>query len=212
MQLYHVHAGRQRIAAISVLIQTKPGGHNDYFQDAINAFQYQADSDRAQCANKIQNNRQMIERVHRSLMGENATTKLMEEDFESWARYSTLLADPEFLKRGREYNRILSEIWNPYDPALIPTFWFYGYEGSLTEPPCTEVVSWFVMDTPMTISPQQLDQMKTILFTHVDPECNATSTQFAGSVARPIQESHGRQVWKCTRKNFIPDAERMKSS
>jgi carbonic anhydrase len=72
----------------------------------------------------------------------------------------------------------------------------------------TEIVSWFVMDTPMTVSKFQLEQMKSILFTNVDGEtCQPTSAHHQGSVARPIQESAGRQVWRCTRENFLPDDE-----
>jgi carbonic anhydrase len=73
----------------------------------------------------------------------------------------------------------------------------------------TEIVSWFVIDKPLTISKRQLEQMKKILFTNVDRNtCKSTAVHHANSVARPIQESGGRQVWRCTRENFIPDHER----
>ena len=122
--------------------------------------------------------------------------------------FSTNLDDPQFDEKGREFQRLLnSGIWEPYHPALIPTYWFFGYDGSLTEPPCTEIVSWFVMDTPMRISPEQLDQMKRILFGHIDSSCRKTSAHFHDSVARPIQESAGRQVFRCTRDDFLPDFE-----
>lgn len=209
MQLFHLHPERQRIPAISVLIRAQEGGHNEYLQSAIDAFQYKYDLDRGECANKLRNNRQLVEAFHRQLFGDEATEKLLNEDYEKWGHYSTLLDDPEFLERGKEHDRKLSSgIWNPYHSDLIPTYWFYGYDGSLTEPPCTEIVSWFVMDTPMIISPEQLDQMKVILFTHVDENCKSTSTQFNGSVARPIQESLGRQVWRCTQDDYLPDAQR----
>jgi hypothetical protein len=72
-----------------------------------------------------------------------------------------------------------------------------------------EIVSWFVIDTPLTISKRQLEQMKKILFTNVDRiSCKSTAVHHGNSVARPIQESGGRQVWRCTRKDFIPDNER----
>lgn len=211
MQIFHLHPGRKRLPTVSVLIRAEPGGHNDYLQAAIDAFQHESDLHHAECASKMRNNRQLVTDFHRNIMGEAATDKLS-EDYDSWAKYSTLLDDPQFLERGKEYERKLtSGIWSPYHPDLMPTFWFYGYDGSLTEPPCTEIVSWFVMDTPMTISPEQLDQMKTILFTNVDSNCTPISAHFNGSVARPIQESAGRQVWQCTRDDYIPDAERNNS-
>ncbi len=49
--------------------------------------------------------------------------------------------------------------FNPVDilPA-DPTYFFYM--GSLTEPPCTEDVKWYVMKTPLEISFAQLDAFK----------------------------------------------------
>lgn len=210
MQLFHLHSDRARLPAIAVPIRVDKYGFNPYLQIAIDAFQYEADLHRAQCANKVRNNRRLVSDFLLDIWGGNET--LVEEHldgFKDWDQYSTPLDDPEFLERGREQERKLSTgIWDPYHENLMPTYWFYGYDGSLTEPPCTEIVSWFVMDTPMLISPRQLDQMKMILFNHVDSNCRRTGVHFDGSVARPIQETGNRQVWRCTRDDFIPDAER----
>ncbi len=44
--------------------------------------------------------------------------------------------------------------------GLIPWFRSYTtYNGSLTTPPCSEGVRWFVMDNPITVSPEQVEQM-----------------------------------------------------
>jgi carbonic anhydrase len=199
MQIFHLHPGRRRLPAISVLIQVDPNGYNYYLQIAIDAFQYEYNLHRAQCADNVRRNRQ--------LMDDAQTTTGYDE---SWGEFSSLLEDPDFIEEGKEHQRRMSSIWYPHHEALIPTYWFYGYDGSLTEPPCTEIVSWFVMDTPMIIAPAQLEQMKKILFTHVDENCESTSTHFHESVARPIQESSGRQVWRCTPDDFPPDSERTK--
>ena len=103
--------------------------------------------------------------------------------------------------------------WNPHHKSLVPSHYLYGYDGSLTEPPCAEIVSWFVVDTPMKLSRRQLEQMKTILFANVDETCRETSVHYQRSVARPIQETGGnRDVWHCTRDNFLPDKERTPAS
>jgi len=42
--------------------------------------------------------------------------------------------------------------------ALLPhDITYYTYAGSLTTPPCSEGVTWFVMKTPADISPEQID-------------------------------------------------------
>lgn len=43
--------------------------------------------------------------------------------------------------------------------GLLPTDrGYYTYAGSLTTPPCTENVTWFVLKHPVTISDQEIKQ------------------------------------------------------
>lgn len=55
---------------------------------------------------------------------------------------------------------------------------YYTYPGSLTTPPCSEIVNWFVLKTPIQVSKAQIDKFASI---------------FKKS-ARPIQPLHGRVV------------------
>jgi hypothetical protein len=210
MQIFHLHPGRERLPAISVLIRVDPQAFNSYLQTAIDAFQFEYDKHRGQCANRIRRSRKMVSDFQSELMaGSMLLNSTLFDYHEQWAKFSTDLDNREFLKEGEEHKRRMqSGIWHPHHEELIPTYWFYGYDGSLTEPPCSDIVSWFVMDTPMLISPGQLEQMKNILFTHVDENCQGTSAHFQESVARPVQESAGREIWRCTRDDFPPDSER----
>ncbi len=81
-----------------------------------------------------------------------------------------------------------------------------GYSGSVTEPPCTALVDWKIMDVPTPISKLQLAQFKNILFSHVDANCQQTSVHNTkGSVARPTQVQ--RDYYKCTRDEYVSDEE-----
>jgi carbonic anhydrase len=77
------------------------------------------------------------------------------------------------VKAGR-VNRTVQQLWdhmpstqgdehaiagvdiNPAD-LLPPNAVYYTYEGSLTAPPCTEGVTWFVLKTPVDVSHPQID-------------------------------------------------------
>ena len=63
--------------------------------------------------------------------------------------------------------------------AILPQVrGYYEYEGSLTTPPCSEEVRWFVMKVAVPISARQLAAFRT----------------FYPNNARPLQPSHGRPI------------------
>lgn len=62
---------------------------------------------------------------------------------------------------------------------LIPTHSsYYTYQGSLTTPPCTENVHWFVMKEQLTVSPEQIEKFH----------------RMTGSNARPVQALKDRVI------------------
>jgi carbonic anhydrase len=99
-----------------------------------------------------------------------------------------------FLQAGSA-NRTIEQIWKhmskteskeeeiagvEFNPAtLLPNdLAYYLYMGSLTAPPCTEGVTWFVLKTPVDISPEQIEA-----FAKLYPRD-----------ARPVQPLNGRVV------------------
>lgn len=63
----------------------------------------------------------------------------------------------------------------------------YRYQGSLTTPPCTEIVNWHVFAQPIQMSADQID-----LFEEEIAALRAAGG--AGQNARPIQPLNGREV------------------
>ena len=101
----------------------------------------------------------------------------------------SLLVIGVFLKSGNSnafVDNMLSDLQTQkaslLNPAgLLPKYKkILRYNGSLTTPPCTEGVTWVVMQAPVTLSPSQLQ---------------ALSAQFAGN-SRPIQPRNARVILK----------------
>ena len=57
---------------------------------------------------------------------------------------------------------------------------YYTYSGSLTTPPCSEIVTWIVMDKPIFASQAQLDAFDNVLHDNF----------------RPVQPINGRTIRK----------------
>lgn len=187
MQIFHIHPLRQRTPTQTVLIRALPNGFNAYLQRALDSFRAVYDENKAKCANRRRNLSNEISEIYERL-GTGVVGNASD--------YSTRDVDGE---------RKLQGVWDPHHPDLLPTIHFYRYDGSLTEPPCGEFVSWFVADKPMIISYDQLEEMKLMLFTNVDGNCEPTSVHYNHSVARPIQELGDRPVWQCKPSDFGPD-------
>jgi carbonic anhydrase len=60
---------------------------------------------------------------------------------------------------------------NPFDPsALLPaSMGYYAFKGSLTTPPCSEGIDWYVLKTPLEASAAQIEAFQTILKMNARP-------------------------------------------
>jgi len=98
-----------------------------------------------------------------------------------------------FIKQGAR-NPVFDPIWSHLSDAdrpirtanvtidtlaLMPkNLDYYIYDGSSTTPPCTEKVKWIVLETPVTMSKEQIDRFRTVIHRN----------------NRPVQPLNGRLV------------------
>lgn len=200
MQIYYLNPVNRRLAVQVALIKATNQGYNYYFEEALEAFEEQYDADKEACLQSL--GRRLKERSRDSLN----TTTTSHDDFVHFQNMSHVETNRRLatVRRGLQTTPPIG-VWNPQHEMLVPSIYFWRYEGSLTEPPCGEFVTWFISDKTMKISKDQLARMKHTLFTHIDQNCEQTSVHFDESVARPVQSAAGRPVWHCTRANFAPD-------
>lgn len=116
-----------------------------------------------------------IHLVHQSEAGEIAVVGIFVEEGEE---NPALLDVLDHLPEEHE-GPVHRENVEQHPKKLIPERhrWF-RYAGSLTTPPCTEDVRWFVIESPIQASRSQID---------------AFTALYSGN-ARPIQERHDRSV------------------
>ena len=116
--------------------------------------------------------------VHKNAEGQLAVVSVLFEEGAAMKSLDRLWAlIPE--ERGEAAEAV------EFDPTLLlpKRRIFYSYPGSLTTPPCSEGVNWYVLAAPMTLSAKQIDAFVRIF----------------GNNARPVQTLKGRKVRKSSR-------------
>jgi len=101
------------------------------------------------------------------------------------------------LSDRRRRRRLKIDIHKPWNKE-----YYYGYKGSLTVPPCTQSVFWYVADKPITMSKQQLKKIKALLASYRNKNCELDSyADSEGGVARKIVNSKG-SMFKCDKSDY----------
>ena len=197
MQYYFYHPVRKVLIAIAWLLEAQEGNAtNNHMQLLIDQFQQIYDKNENFCL-RNETAQELVLNETRSLHEhKNASTGLHQ-----------FLPVERNLERTDRRTQKKTRPWDPFHTDIQKTIHFWGYTGSLTEPPCTNSVLWRVMDVPVKISFEQLHQMQNILFNNRNNNtCTFTSTHFKGSVARPVADP--LRYYKCTRRDYVSDSER----
>eukprot|EP00588_Corethron_pennatum_P018240 CAMPEP_0194305688 /NCGR_PEP_ID=MMETSP0171-20130528/3061_1 /TAXON_ID=218684 /ORGANISM="Corethron pennatum, Strain L29A3" /LENGTH=418 /DNA_ID=CAMNT_0039057293 /DNA_START=50 /DNA_END=1306 /DNA_ORIENTATION=+ len=101
----------------------------------------------------------------------------------------------------RKNRRLKKKDWHLHAPFKKQHY--YGYKGSLTMPPCSDSVFWYIMNNKQKISKGQLQRLKDLIAGYRDKSCRlGTYADKNGSVARPLQSSRGRSIFQCTNKDY----------
>ena len=239
MQQFYIHR-EGNLEALSLLIEANSEEYNGHFQVMLDYFQQKFDEDERMCQRRRTRARALFERRGDNIImdGHQSATKLrgatssskssiedetqerttehtVEEEDASTTLSSLLYRklNDSLLHRVKRRRAERQPTWNPLEPWY---FWksihFWGYSGSITEPPCFEEVKWRIVDVPMQIHFNQYLQLKRLMFDHVDPDtCLKTSTHFEESNARPVQQDMGGATYRCRRSDYASDMERRAS-
>ncbi len=181
IQMLHVHTGDARISSIGIVIQAKSDSHNCEFQKLIDRFKYEYNNNADVCERRRARNLRSLNDLDKFVDNRDA-------------------GDSPFVRQ------MSGGGFDPYSEDLFPTMFFYRYDGSITEPPCKDI-TWWVLEDPVIIDTDQLEDIQRILFTHVDENCHKTSVHNEDqSVARPtFPLGDDREIEYCPDGSFISD-------
>ena len=197
IQMFHVHLHDGRFSSIGIPVRATGDTFNEEFQAILDEFQRVYDIDAEEC--EMNQQRKLrgteIESVGRLRpnTGDNMSTDQYDRKLNVTNEMNVTTSDMNKIK------------FNPYSDAFMTTMFFYRYDGSITEPPCKDI-TWWVLRDPMYIDFEQLNQLRDILFTHVNRNCEKTSVHNEDqSLARPIQPLGDREIESCQEGDFRSD-------
>lgn len=115
-----------------------------------------------------------------------------------YLRTYPILSKDEMQRIWGFYHKFRSD-FNLY--RLIPSKEYFGYDGSITMPPCASRAVWRFLDKPMKISYLQYERLQTVLLDQKNSNCQSSSNSFQGRVNRPLQ-SNNNHIFRCTKNDF----------
>ena len=101
----------------------------------------------------------VIHLVHKSENGTYAVLAVMAKEGKSSKPFDFL---ESFLPIPVGENRIVDSAFD-MNLNLPDNRAYFTYSGSLTTPPCTENVQWFIFKNPITVSLSQVEKLKALM-------------------------------------------------
>jgi len=225
-RIYHLHQSGKGVPVVTVMMDLNPANKNNpHLQQALNQWKEIFNEHAEECEDQRRLEQGLdpvppggIDFFSNTLSFDDEQEEVKENDEPQPEISHQQNHDRHQLRRAKEVINTKDPSdpytsfgrWDPYRMgSILNTYWFYGYEGSLTEPPCTQFAHYRIMDKPMLISKPQLKFMRKLIFLHEqkqkDGTCVRTSNHFNGRVNRPLQELKGRGIHQCTCEHFTHD-------
>jgi carbonic anhydrase len=174
---FHYLAGTETLEnnGRTIIVHVNPGSYIEAGGKRYNLIQYEFRTPSEEAV-KGKLTDMSVQFLHKSDDGQMAilAVRLAENQDAPNAVLATLFS--QLPRKAGETTKI-TDLVNP--GGLIPadrSYW--TYMGSLTTPPCTEGVRWFVFQQPVTLSRTQLRNYTSLFRMNT----------------RPLQDSHGRQI------------------
>jgi len=171
-----------QIAMAARPIVAKKNKHDDYMETFITEWEHAADKKEQQCEDRGISTLQAPE------------TKYAQSQRRERRRQRKLHENVWDLTQKRDHNVLKQPFKNQY---------YYGYKGSLTIPPCSDMVLWYVVDKPMKIDKKQLKRMQRLITNYLDDDCEKnTYASDSGAVNRPLQKKHKHKIFHCDESDY----------
>lgn len=213
IQQYHLGQQDQKreLATVSIMLDASGYEDNAKLQGYIDRWELAAQDELTKCPMNRRNLRRGGEKEEYSsswMTAEYNTTGIAPSALEDEEHVHSVRALQEFGEVDEDGYPLSSYAprrkMEPYD--LWPTIYHYRYRGSITSPPCSEIVSWRVLDEPLVISRRQYKTLARLMNTYVNPEtCQVERrSSSTGETFRPLQElnQEKQQVVHCTTEDF----------
>uniref|UniRef100_A0A7S1BI58 carbonic anhydrase n=1 Tax=Corethron hystrix TaxID=216773 RepID=A0A7S1BI58_9STRA len=216
---------KREVTTVSVLLDASADEINPKFQAYLDAFTEVVERIQYNCDNGIENilpdknwrtdmkhmSDQFLEEDDLIRKRRRALKENIAEDDEYEARYNSTAAQirvNRYLEEQRRLSnskvpRAIRAKSFPYD--IWPTIYWYRYKGQLTVPPCTEMVLWHVLDTPLRISRYQFKTLARLIANYVDPKtCKKVEMTHKGENVRPLGKINyeNQNVTHCTKRDY----------
>lgn len=206
-ELHSVHMIKSTVTTAATVWGTmiSVGAENPVFENYIRGWEAVAAETAAKCAS---------EDAEANMEQAGAgVRKLAEEQFEGQfgAKCRALTHNPEPYLSSTPIAGTTPDIYrhlhNMNDSEGFPMYGTYTYKGGLTTPPCSEIVNWNLLDTPMEISAEQMTRLLNLIDCYQNADTcgyetvakKLTAEESAGlltqsSTSRPPQPLQGRTI------------------